>query len=450
MSLSKISDISKISDNINSDIDFVNIEHFFRKRGGGGLGRGLGKGLRNLGRGLGGGLRDLGRGLGGGLRDLGRNFGSALNKLNPLNLGKLFEKLVASIKNPIMNKFRSLFNLDHIFRIIEKSVQNVKSSFERKFSSIINGIRSSINKVINIISSSVKNLVAQIPKILNSIKNQIDKLYKLFINIGKQMIKFISDSFSKFGSMLKNIFGVVIKQISDLNKKVIDVFSRFVRTTQNLIKPLTTAGSEIFKKYIVPGIKEFTSGFLIGVNFLYRYIRNRISKPNDDSFFNCLPVMLNQTDDILWNISPNIIKLYLKNQQLKKPQCVKPYLIQIKESRVFIQNNKVISVCISILGYLLVKIMIEYITNTSELIPNYALFIIICLMYMQYTTLDNSKNQIIRLAEYSQKILPKRLLSVYKTNYTLFIIGILLGIFELKLIYDLINNYIYNKLFSTN
>jgi hypothetical protein len=110
--------------------------------------------------------------------------------------------------------------------------------------------------------------------------------------------------------------------------------------------------------------------------------------------------------------------------------------------RIFIENNKVISLITIIIAYVVLQQIIKFLfNNTKDLVPNYLLVIFTIISYAQYVS-SNITNRENLIAFYSnlKRFVPTSLINLYKKNYTAFAVFMILLIYEIKLIGEVIYN----------
>lgn len=426
--------------NINSR-EKIKIEHFGK--------------LKNVGKKIISGAKDLGKKISSGvstatraISDTGKKIGKfavdTVNKaLSALDITKILNDIINKIKNPIIDTFKKVFSLDFIRAQLETIGKTIKSTFEQPILNAINLLKSQLESLFKKIGSGIESLIKTIPQLLNSILNGIKNLYSLMKQIFNKVKTNLINAFSSFGKMILAMTETVKKNILDITKKTINVFDQTIRKIAEFSKMLLSAGSDFIVKYVKGPVLEYFDGFIKLMIGLYEYIKSRLIKSKtDDSFYNCIPVMTNQLDDVFWKLSPIFVKFYLKNQELWKPQCKKQFLIDMLNGRIFIENNKVISLITIIIAYVVLQQIIKFLfNNTKDLVPNYLLVIFTIISYAQYVS-SNITNRENLIAFYSnlKRFVPTSLINLYKKNYTAFAVFMILLIYEIKLIGEVIYN----------
>jgi archaellum component FlaC len=371
--------------------------------------------------------------------------------LSALDITKLIQQIIDKVKNPIIDTFKRVFNMDFILSHLNAIGNKIRATFEQPIMNVINKLKSQLMTLFTTIKGTINGMLSAINNLLSNIMKSIKNLHKLMANLFETLKNKLLQAFSSFGRMISTLVNTVVRKVVTESKKVINVLNVQISKIAELSKMLLSAGSKFINKYVKGPVLSFFDGFIKVMIGLYEFIKDKvINDPSDTSFFNCLGTMLNQTDDILWNISPSLVKFYLKNQELNKPQCKSQFLIDMYNGRLFIQNNKISSAITIIIGYVVLQQIIKYLSSdTKELIPNYVLVLFTVLAYAQYVS-SNEKNRQIIIDFYSKagSLIPDKLKLLYKKNYTAFSIFMILMVYEIKLIGQMLIPVISEKIES--
>jgi len=411
--------------------------------------------LKNVGNKIVSGVKSLGKKIESGVKtgvkaivDTGKKVGdfavSTVNKaLSVLDITKILDDIINRIKNPIIDTFKRAFSMDFIKRELEKIGSTIKNTFEQPILNAINLLKSQLESLFAKIGSGIESLIRTIPKLLKSILDGIKNLYSQMENVFNKLKTDLINVFSSFGRMILTITDTVKDKMLKISKEVISVFDDTIKKIAEFSNMLISAGSEFIIKYVKGPVLYYFDGFIKIILNLYEYIKTRLlNSRSDTSFMNCLPVMANQLDDVFWKMSPLLAKFYLKNQEITKPQCKKQFLIDMLNGRIFIENNKVISLITIMIGYIIIQQMLKYLSNnTKDLIPNYLLILFTLISYAQFVSSNiSNRENLITFYSNLKKFVPTSLITLYKKNYTAFAIFMILLIYQMKLIGEVIYN----------
>ena len=356
-------------------------------------------------------------------------------------LTDFINKIINAIKNPIVDTFKNIFNMDFISSEIMKIVNKVRNSLEIPINSTLNKLKSSLENIFKQIKGSIEMITKQIPIILLSIQKTIKKMFEIFIEMMKRMLVELTSKFKQFGQMFMNIIKLSIIPIKNMSFEVTNTIMEVVNKIKNFEQILHSSGPEFTNKYIKPIIDEYMGDYIKIMTRFYSF--DFIMTQHNSSISNCVGSLLNQIDDILWNMSPSILKIYLKNQTLRKPQCKSEFLDKIYKFRVFIDKNKIFSLISFCLLYIGIFLNIKFLFNgTTDIIPNYIIISFIILTYFNFVIDSYNARKLLIIFDNFKQLIPNKLLTMHAQNYTMFIMIILLLGICIKLIY----NFIYNKI----
>ena len=420
--------------------DTDTIEHIGRLKK---VGKKIVSGAKNVTRKISSGVKNVTKQIVNTTKKVGEFAVDTINKaLSALDITKILNDLINKIKNPILDTFKKVFSMDFIRTELEKIGNLIKTKFEQPIMAAINLLKSQLESLFNKLTGSIENIIKSIPIILNTIMNSIKNLQKIIVSIYEKLKTDMIKSFESFGQMLNTIFNTVKDKMLAITQKTIVVFDNTIKKIAEFSNMLISAGSSFIIKYVKGPVLFYFDGFIKIMIWLYEYIKTKVADSRTDTgFINCLPVMLSQLDDVLWKLTtPFIFKIFFKSQEMAKPQCKKQFLIDMLNGRIFIENNKIISSITIIIAYICLQQIIKFLSNnTKDIIPNYALVLFTVILYAQYVS-SNQNNRETLIGFYSnlKNYMPTKLIILFKKNYTLFAIFMILFIYEMKLIGELV------------
>ena len=431
--------------------DTDTIEHIGKLKN---IGKKIVSGVKNVGRKIESGTKNIGKKIVSGVKDVGRKIVDTTKKvgefavdtmnkaLSMLDITKILNDLINKIKNPILDTFKKVFSMDFIKKELEKIGNSIKTKFEQPIMGAINLLKSQLESLFSKLTGSVENIIKSIPIILKTIMDSIKDLQKKIVSIYEKLKTDMVKSFESFGQMLNTIFNTIKDKMLAITQKTIIVFDSTIKKITEFSNMLISAGSNFIIKYVKGPVLFYFDGFVKIMVWLYEYIKTKVTESRTETgFLNCLPVMLSQLDDVLWKLTtPFILKFYFKSQEMAKPKCKKQFLVDMLNGRIFIENNKIISSITIIVGYICLQQIIKFLSNnTKDIIPNYVLVLFTTIAYAQYVSSDqNNRNNLIGFYSNLKNYMPTKLITLFKKNYTLFAIFMILFIYEMKLIGKLV------------
>lgn len=361
-----------------------------------------------------------------------KNIGDVISDLIP-NIGNFVSNLI----EPVIDLFKKAFDITNFKNLLNDALQTIKDKLPVN---LLTDLANILKPVTNILSKSL-NLLKEIPDIFKQFGKFIGKLYESFENIIVEMFNFFKQKFIEYKDIFEEIVTIGIESIKKYSTIAKDKVFELSVQFYNILKPLANKGFNFLKIYIMPLIKDLFGLFLDIVKGLYNFIIDRINNRDKERTFRCVLPLLGQMDEIIFGSKKLFFRPFLQNKIKKNPDCKSETLQKAAYGRIFTEKNTVASIFLIIITYIIIILLLNNLTDSTDTIPQSLIVIFSIFLYLSIVSNESVGDNIIKVFDYIKSKLPNNIIIMYKTNYTRFIIGLLLIAFEIKLIY----NYILNK-----